>query len=51
VVCLLHWVLFQSNPAHFIGIKTPWTLENKEVWKLIHIIKLWLLAAINCIEA
>jgi uncharacterized membrane protein len=29
---------FKSNPI-FIGIKTPWTLENKEVWKLTHILR------------
>jgi uncharacterized membrane protein len=27
------------QPNYFIGIKTPWTLENKEVWKLTHILK------------
>jgi uncharacterized membrane protein len=26
------------QPNYFIGIKTPWTFENKEVWKLIHIL-------------
>lgn len=26
------------QPNYFIGIKTPWTLENKEVWKLTHIL-------------
>jgi hypothetical protein len=36
---LIHWEII-SNPAqYFIGIKTPWTLENKEVWKLIHILR------------
>ena len=25
------------QPNYFIGIKTPWTLENKEVWKSTHI--------------
>ena len=31
------------KPNYFIGIKTPWTLENEEVWKKTHIIggKLW----------
>ncbi len=35
---------FQSIPAnYFIGIKTPWTLENENVWKKTHILggKLW----------
>ena len=29
---------------YFIGIKTPWTLENEQVWKLTHIFagKLWI---------
>ena len=31
------------KPNYFIGIRTPWTLENEEVWKKTHIIggKLW----------
>lgn len=32
------------QPNYFIGIKTPWTLENKEVWKSTHSLagKLWI---------
>ena len=32
------------QPNYFIGIKTPWTLENKEVWKSTHTLagKLWI---------
>jgi uncharacterized membrane protein len=32
------------QPNYFIGIKTPWTLESKEVWKLTHALagKLWI---------
>ena len=31
------------KPNYFIGIRTPWTLENEEVWKKTHILggKLW----------
>lgn len=31
------------QPNYFIGIKTPWTLENSTVWKQTHIVagKLW----------
>jgi uncharacterized membrane protein len=31
------------KPNYFIGIKTPWTLENEEVWKKTHELggKLW----------
>ena len=31
------------KPNYFIGIKTPWTLENEEVWKKTHTLggKLW----------
>ena len=31
------------KPNYFIGIKTPWTLENEEVWKSTHKLggKLW----------
>jgi uncharacterized membrane protein len=37
------------QPNYFIGIKTPWTLENKEVWKLTHILagKLWVLGGLT----
>ena len=36
-----YFKVIQQN--YFIGIKTPWTLHNKEVWKLTHILagKLW----------
>lgn len=36
------------QPNYFIGIKTPWTLENNEVWKLTHILagKLWVLGGL-----
>ncbi|MFH6968539.1 SdpI family protein [Flavobacterium sp. FlaQc-28] len=31
------------QPNYFIGIRTPWTLENSEVWKATHVFagKLW----------
>ncbi len=31
------------KPNYFIGIRTPWTLENEDVWKRTHIFfgKLW----------
>lgn len=31
------------QPNYFIGIRTPWTLENNEVWKVTHVFagKLW----------
>lgn len=33
---------------YFIGIKTPWTLENEEVWKLTHLLagKLWVIGGL-----
>ncbi|WP_348800382.1 SdpI family protein [Flavobacterium adhaerens] len=33
------------QPNYFLGIRTPWTLENNEVWKLTHVFagKLWLI--------
>ncbi|MEZ4854613.1 SdpI family protein [Flavobacterium sp.] len=43
------------QPNYFIGIRTPWTLENEEVWKKTHLLggKLWfaggLLMAISCL--
>jgi uncharacterized membrane protein len=32
------------QPKYVMGIKTPWTLESKEVWKLTHTLagKLWI---------
>lgn len=31
------------QPNYFIGIRTPWTLENSEVWKATHVFagKIW----------
>ena len=31
------------KPNYFIGIRTPWTLENEDVWKKTHLLggKLW----------
>ena len=36
------------KPNYFIGIKTPWTLENEDVWKNTHIIggKLWFIGGL-----
>lgn len=36
------------KPNYFIGIKTPWTLENEEVWKKTHLLggKLWFIGGI-----
>jgi len=36
------------QPNYFIGIKTPWTLDNKEVWKLTHVLagKLWVIGGL-----
>lgn len=36
------------QPNYFLGIRTPWTLENKEVWKSTHIFasKLWLIGGL-----
>ncbi len=36
------------KPNYFIGIRTPWTLENAEVWKITHqkASKLWFLGGI-----
>lgn len=33
---------------YFVGIKTPWTLESEEVWKLTHILagKLWIIGGL-----
>ena len=36
------------KPNYFIGIKTPWTLENETVWKKTHILggKVWLIGGL-----
>jgi uncharacterized membrane protein len=36
------------QPNYFIGIRTPWTLENNEVWKLTHTFagKLWFIGGL-----
>ena len=41
------------QPNYFIGIRTPWTLENKEVWKLTHVFasKLWFIGGLLVVFA
>jgi uncharacterized membrane protein len=36
------------QPNYFIGIRTPWTLENNEVWKVTHVFagKLWVVGGL-----
>ena len=36
------------KPNYFIGIRTPWTLENEEVWKKTHVLggKLWFIGGL-----
>jgi len=36
------------QPNYFIGIRTPWTLENNEVWKATHVFagKLWFIGGL-----
>lgn len=36
------------KPNYFIGIKTPWTLENEEVWKKTHLLagKMWFIGGL-----
>jgi uncharacterized membrane protein len=41
---------FQAvRPNYFIGIKTPWTLENENVWKATHRLagKLWMAGGLS----
>lgn len=52
--CFLFFMLLFGNymgsirQNHFMGIRTPWTLENEEVWKKTHQLgaKLWIGGAI-----
>ena len=40
---------FQTiRPNYFIGIRTPWTLENEQVWKKTHLLsgRLWMVGGI-----
>jgi len=32
----LGWVMKDIEPNYFIGIRTPWTLEDPENWKATH---------------
>lgn len=36
------------QPNYFIGIRTPWTLENNDVWKATHVFagKLWFIGGL-----
>ena len=36
------------KPNYFIGIRTPWTLENEEVWKKTHLLggKMWFIGGL-----
>jgi uncharacterized membrane protein len=36
------------KPNYFLGIRTPWTLENNEVWKTTHVFagKLWFIGGL-----
>ena len=33
---VLGWYFSRLKPNYFIGIRTPWTLENEEVWTRTH---------------
>jgi len=56
IVVVLVGVLFMAlgnyfkviKQNYFVGIKTPWTLESEEVWKLTHILagKLWIVGGL-----
>lgn len=36
------------KPNYFIGIKTPWTLENEDIWKKTHVLagKMWVVGGL-----
>lgn len=44
----LGWYFPKLSPNYFIGIKTPWTLENEQIWYATHQMagKLWLLGGL-----
>lgn len=39
------------RPNYFVGIRTPWTLENEEVWRSTHRLggKIWMIGGISII--
>jgi len=41
------------KPNYFIGIRTPWTLENEDIWKNTHLLagKLWFIGGILIVSA
>jgi uncharacterized membrane protein len=44
-------VLLKVKPSYFVGIRTPWTLSNDEVWRRTHRVGgyLWVFASIAMI--
>ncbi|MEW6181810.1 MAG: SdpI family protein [Bacillota bacterium] len=44
-------VMGQIQHNYFVGIKTPWTLANEEVWRLTHRLgaKIWVLGGLVCL--
>jgi uncharacterized membrane protein len=41
------------RPNYFFGIRTPWTLDNEEVWKRTHLLggRLWFWGGLACLIA
>jgi uncharacterized membrane protein len=39
------------QPNWFIGIRTPWTLDNPEVWRRTHRVAAWLLVLAGVVTA
>jgi uncharacterized membrane protein len=52
LIILLGNYMNSVKPNYFIGVKTPWTLENEEVWKKTHRLtsKLWIFAGLCMIS-
>lgn len=47
---LLGNYMAKFQPNYFVGIKTPWTLANEDVWRKTHRLagKLWTVAGVVC---
>jgi len=45
---LLGYFLPRVQPNYFVGVRTPWTLEDPENWRLTHIMtsRLWMWASV-----
>lgn len=53
LIALLGAYLKRLQPNYFVGVRTPWTLQSKEIWRKTHIMagNLWLWTGIVTVIA